>query len=47
MDELAWRVQAFAAMTEQAWGVGLGVEIEEEGTVDHGQTTVEYVKAAL
>lgn len=47
MDELPRRVEALAAMTEKAWGIGLGVEIEKEGAVHDCQTAVEYIKAAL
>lgn len=47
MDELARRVEALAAMAEEAGGVGLGVEVEEECPVDHCKTSVEDVEAVL
>ncbi len=47
MDELAGRVQAFAAMTKKARGIGLGVEVEEKSAVHHSQATVKHVKAVL
>lgn len=47
VDELAWGVEALAAVAEKTGGVGFGVEVEEEGAVHHGQTAVEDVKAVL
>lgn len=47
VDELARRVQALAAVTQQAGGVGLAVQVEEEGAVHHRQAAVEHVKAVL
>ena len=34
-------------MTQQAGGVGLAVQVEEEGAIDDGQAAVEHVKAVL
>ena len=47
VDELAGWVEALAAMTEEAGGVGLGVQVEKEGPKHHGQTAVEDIEAVL
>lgn len=47
VDELAWRVQTLAAMTEEARGIGLGVEVEEKSTIDHRQAAMEHVETIL
>ena len=47
VDELAGRVEAFAAMAQQTGSISLGVEVEEEGPVHHCQATVEHIKAVL
>ena len=47
VNELARGIEALAAMTEEAWCVGLGVEIEEEGPKHDSQTAVEHVKTVL
>ena len=47
VDELARRVEALAAMTEEARSVGLGVKIEEEGPEHHSQAAVKDIKAVL
>lgn len=36
MDELAWGVQALAAMAQQTWGIGFAIEIQEESAVHDG-----------
>ena len=47
VDELAWRVETLAAMTEETRGVGLGVEIEEKSAKDHSKTAMEDIKTVL
>ena len=47
VDELARGVETLAAMTEEAWCVGLGVEVEEEGPKHNSQTAVEDVETVL
>ena len=47
VDELARGVEGLAAVAEEAGGVGLGVEIEEEGTKDHRQTAMKDIETVL
>ena len=47
VDELAWWVEALAAMTEETRSVGFGVEVEKEGPEHHGKTAVEHIKTVL
>ena len=47
VDELAGRVQALTAVTEQAGGVGFSVEVEEECAVHYSQAAMEHVKTVL
>ena len=47
VDELARRVQALAAMTEEARGIGLRVEIEEESPKHNSKTAMEDIEAVL
>ena len=47
MDELSRRVEALTAMAQKTGGVGLGVEVQEEGPIDHRQTPVKDIEAVL
>ena len=47
VDKLSWRVQAFAAMAEEAGGISFQVEVQEKCAIDHSKATVEDVKAVL
>ena len=47
VDELARRVETLAAVAEETWGVGLGVEVEEESAVYHCQAAMEDIEAIL
>ena len=47
VNKLARGVERFAAVAQQARGVGLRVEIKKEGPEDDSQTAVEHVKTVL
>ena len=47
VNKLARRVKRFAAVAQQARGIGLRVEIKKEGPEYDGQTAVEHVKTVL
>ena len=47
VNELSRGIQALAAMTEEARSVGLAIEIEKEGAIDHCQTTVKNIETVL
>ena len=47
VDELSWGIETLAAMAEKAWSIGLAVEIQEEGAVDHCQAPVKNIKTVL
>ena len=44
---LSWGVETLAAVTQEAGGVGLGVQVEEECAIGDCQTPVEYIKRVL
>lgn len=47
VDELPRRVQALAAMTQQAWSIGLSVEVQEESTIHHSKAAMKHIKTVL
>ena len=47
MDELARGVEALAAVADEAGGIGLGVEVQEERAIHDSQAAMEYVKTVL
>ena len=47
MNKLSRGVEALAAVTEEAGGIGLSVEIKKESSIDHSQTAMENIKTVL
>ncbi len=47
VNELPWGVKTLAPMAEEAGGVGLQVEVDKEGPVNHREAAMEDVKAVV
>ena len=47
MDELSWGIETLAAVTQETGGVGLGVQVQEEGPIYHSKTAMEHIKTVL
>jgi hypothetical protein len=45
VDELGGRVDAMTRVAEKARSISFEVHIEEEGSIDDSQATMNYVKA--
>lgn len=47
VDELPGGIQTLAAVTEEAWSIGLGIQVEKERSIDDSQTAMENVETTL